>query len=356
MQNKDLVQKLLDNGAQFGHKTSKFNPEMTPYVWGVRNGMHLIDINKTAFLIDHACKQVETITANGGQILWVGTKRQIQKVVQSAATKVKQPYVVHRWIGGTLTNSDQVRKAITKLLHMRDVVEKPLAHMKKKQVSMIKKDLDRLEKNVSGIVSLRTPPAALIVVDVKREITAVKEARSCNVPVIAVVDTNSSTHGVNTVIPANDDSSKSIGLIIELLADAAAKGLTAFYEKHPERQKKDEAAFEKRSLPELKEKKQTSSVRSESNNDASRLSRPAAGGPRRTNSSGSATNSRPSYGDRDRSSAGSKRSEFNPRNRNNSRSATPRTSSTMPATRPMKNTSQVVGDNVVASKDAENNK
>lgn len=274
MQNKNLVQQLLETGSQFGHKTSKFNPDMSPYVWGVRNGMHLIDINKTAFLIEHACKQVETITAAGGQLLWVGTKRQIQKCIQDAAVKLKQPYVIHRWIGGTLTNSDQVRKAITKLLHMRDVVDKPLAHMKKKQVSMLKKDLDRLEKNVSGIVSLRTPPAALVVVDVRRESTAVKEAKACGIPVIALVDTNSSTYGINTVIPANDDSFKSVGFILEKLEEAALKGQEEFYAKYPDRRKKDEAAYERRILVEKEKRPADRSMNQNAEADSS--ARPGA--------------------------------------------------------------------------------
>lgn len=225
MQNKDLVNKLFELGAHFGHRSSKFHPDMAPYVWGVKNGMHLIDLNKTAFLIEHACNQIEEVLAQGGQVLWVGTKKQAQKSILEAATVLSQPYVIHRWIGGTLTNSDQVKKAVTRLLHMRDVIAKPIGNVKKKQISMLRKDLDRLEKNVSGIVGLRGKPAVLIVVDVKREATAIKEAKRCNIPVIALVDTNAPAELVDVVIPANDDSQKSIGFIIHKLMEAANKGI-----------------------------------------------------------------------------------------------------------------------------------
>ena len=236
--NKELIQKLLASGVQFGHKSSRFHPGMTPYVWGVRNGMHLIDLNKTAFLIKHACEQIEAITSRGGQILWVGTKRQAQKAIADCGVALNHPTVIHRWIGGTLTNSEQVRKAITKLLHMRDVIAKPLAHYKKKQISMLKKDLDRLEKNVSGIINLKSNLALLVVVDVKRESTAVKEATRSGIPVIGVVDTNSSPELVDTAIPANDDAKESVEFILKALLEAAQRGMAKYFLAHPEKEVK----------------------------------------------------------------------------------------------------------------------
>lgn len=277
-QNKELVEKLLDSGVQFGHKSSKFHPSMTPYVWGVSNGMHLIDLNKTAFLISHACKQIEAVTSRGGQILWVGTKRQAQKAISDCSSALKHPSVIHRWIGGTLTNSEQVKKAVTKLLHMRDVVAKPLAHYKKKQLSMLGKDLERLEKNVSGIITLRPNLALLVVVDVKREATAVKEAKRCGIPVIGVVDTNSPAETVETVIPANDDSQKSIEVILQLLAEAAERGMNTYYAAHPEALKaKEEVALSESGLnvPLKNERRPGHAQR-----------RPSEGGPRRTGGKG----------------------------------------------------------------------
>lgn len=235
--NKELVQQLFENGVQFGHKSSRFHPSTTPYVWGVRNGMHLIDLNKTAFLLKHACNQIEEITKRGGQILWVGTKRQAQKAISSAGEKLDHPTVIHRWIGGTLTNSDQVRKAVTKLLHMRDAVAKPLPHQKKKQISMLKKELDRLEKNVSGIINLKPGLSLVVVVDVKRESTVIKEARRCGIPIVAIVDTNSPADEVDTVIPANDDLQKSVDFLIAKLSDAALKGKEQYIKESLERPK-----------------------------------------------------------------------------------------------------------------------
>jgi small subunit ribosomal protein S2 len=234
--NKELIQSLLASGVQFGHKSSRFHPGMTPYIWGVRNGMHLIDLNKTAFLINHACEQIEEVTSQGGQVLWVGTKRQAQKAIAECGIALNHPTVIHRWIGGTLTNSEQVRKAITKLLHMRDVIAKPLAHYKKKQISMLKKDLDRLEKNVSGIINLKPKLALLVVVDVKRESTAVKEASRSGIPVIGIVDTNSSPETVDTAIPANDDAKESVEFIVKALLEAAQRGVSKYRAAHPEKE------------------------------------------------------------------------------------------------------------------------
>ena len=232
---KGLVEELFTRGAQFGHKTSKYHPGMAPYLWGTRNSMHLIDLNKTAFLIKHACEQIEEITSQGGQILWVGTKRQAQHAIAECGAALHHPIVIHRWIGGTLTNSEQVRKAVTKLLHMRDVIAKPLVHYKKKQISMLRKDLDRLEKNVSGIINLRPGLALLVVVDVKRETTAVKEASRLGIPVIGIVDTNSSPEEVSTIIPANDDSKDSVTFILNQLSQAAQRGMEKYRLAHPEK-------------------------------------------------------------------------------------------------------------------------
>ncbi len=240
MNKQDLVQDLIKNNVQYGHKTSRYHPDMAAYIWGARNGMHLIDLNKTAFMLQHACDQIRKVMELGGQILWVGTKRQAQKSILKAAQSLNHPYVIHRWIGGTLTNSDQVKKAVTKLLHMRDAIEKPLPHMKKKQLSMLSKELERLEKNVSGVVRLKPMPSILVVVDVKREMTSIKEAKKCGIPVLALVDTNSSTELVDTIIPANDDSPKSISFVLECLSEAAQEGFEVFKKNNPNFEKEQQ--------------------------------------------------------------------------------------------------------------------
>ena len=284
--NKELVSKLLENGVQFGHKTAKFHPNMNPYVWGVRNGMHLIDLNKTAFLLNHASEQIQKAASLGAQILWIGTKKQAQKVISEVASELKQPYVIHRWIGGTLTNNDQIKKAVTKLLHMRDVVAKPLPHMKKKQISMISKDLERLEKNVSGIIKLKPKPDLLVVVDLKRELTAIKEANMCGVPVICIADTNAQVSLVNTVIPANDDSQKSLDFVIRHLGEAAKRGYDAFKETNPEafaksqeNSERPQRTFEERRAPSAN--KPAGNRRFGPNNGAGAARRPAPGAPRK---------------------------------------------------------------------------
>lgn len=280
MHNKELVEKLLESGVQFGHKNSKYHPDMAPYIWGSKNGMHLIDLNKTAYLIEYACQQVEDVLSQGGQILWVGTKRQAQKAIADGAKLLHHPYVVHRWIGGTLTNSDQVKKAVTKLLHMRDAVDKPLAHFKKKQISMLKKDLDRLEKNVSGITSLRSNLALMIVVDVKREFTAIKEASRCGVPIIGIADTNACTGSIDTIIPANDDSQKSVEFILNKLVEAAQRGIAKYRSDYPERAAKDDErmASQKTSRAVVKD----ASVDRSSAADRGTDGAPKEGGPRRS--------------------------------------------------------------------------
>ncbi len=265
----NIVDQMFEVGAHFGYERSRRHPSALPYIFGVKNKVEIFDLEKVSLKLDTALEFIKKVASEGQQILIVGGKKEASQIVKDGADKIAMPYVNGRWIGGTLTNSDQVRKAITKLLHMRDVVDKPLAHMKKKQVSMLKKDLDRLEKNVSGIVSLRTPPAALVVVDVRRESTAVKEAKACGIPVIALVDTNSSTYGINTVIPANDDSFKSVGFILEKLEEAALKGQEEFYSKYPDRRKKDEVAYERRVLVEKEKRPSERAMTQHADSDSS---------------------------------------------------------------------------------------
>lgn len=218
------LREMLKAGIHFGHKTSRWFPKMRPYIWGSKNKIHLIDISNTAFLLEQAGKYVKQVTSQGKSVLWVGTKKPAQKGVKQTAESLKQPYVINRWIGGTLSNFDQVKKAITRLLHFKDVLEKPTINYTKKEVSVIQKEIERLEKNIGGIIDLEYPPAAVIVVDAKREQSAVKEASRLNIPVIAMVDTNTDPRGVSLVIPANDDSPKSINYVLGYLQKCVEQG------------------------------------------------------------------------------------------------------------------------------------
>lgn len=218
------IKGMLQAGVHFGHKTSRWSPKMRPYIWGSSNKVHLIDVSKTAFLLGHAGAFLKSVAMQGGVFLWVGTKRPAQDIVKKTAESLKMPYIINRWVGGTLSNYNQVKKAVTRLLYLRDVLDKPTGNYKKKEMVMIQKEVARLEKNVGGIIDLQYPPAAVIVVDAKREYSAIKEASSLGVPVIGLVDTNTDPEGINYVIPANDDSPKSIAFIMNYLETCAREG------------------------------------------------------------------------------------------------------------------------------------
>lgn len=216
---------MIKAGIHFGHRTSRWSPKMRPYIWGARDKIHLIDVSKTAFLLERAGNFLkECASRKRGSFLWVGTKKAAQDSIVAAAKHTNSPYVVHRWIGGTISNFDQVRKAITRYLHLQDVIKKPMDFYKKKEVAMMTKEVERLEKNVGGIVNLTFPPLALIVVDAKKEQAAVNEALRMKIPVVALVDTNTDPSGIDFVIPANDDSPKSILFVLKYLVECVAEG------------------------------------------------------------------------------------------------------------------------------------
>lgn len=226
----DLKQ-LLDVGIHFGHKTSRWSPKMRPFIWGSRNKVHLIDVSKTAFLLERAGGFVKGLAAEGGAFLFVGTKKPAQDLVKKTAFSLGMPYVVHRWIGGTLSNFDQVKKAITRLLHFQDIIKKNLGNYKKKELVMIQKEIERLEKNVGGIINLDYPPAAIIVVDGKKEHAVIKEASRLGIPVIGLIDTNTDPKGVTHVIPGNDDSPKSIEYVLSYIEASIKAGQAQFEQK-----------------------------------------------------------------------------------------------------------------------------
>jgi small subunit ribosomal protein S2 len=216
---------MLKAGIHFGHRTSRWCPKMRPFIWGSRNHVHLIDVSKTAFLLERAGKVLTELAGNGGSFLFVGTKKPAQNIIKKMAIDLKMPYLINRWIGGTLTNFDQVKKAIVRYLHLCDVVKRPTTHFKKKEIAMIQKEIGRLEKNIGGIVDLNYPPAAVIIVDANREASAVKEATNLGIPVFALVDTNTNPEGINFIIPSNDDSPRAISYIMEYLQASIQKGI-----------------------------------------------------------------------------------------------------------------------------------
>ncbi len=253
------LKELVKAGVQFGHKSSRWCPRMAPYIWGVRNNIHLINVAKTAQQLEKACKALEGIVAEGKNVLWIGTKKPAQAAIRAAAEQVGMPYVTHRWIGGTLTNNSQVKKSVTKYLHLQDVLQKAdRKHYTKKEFNVFQKMVDRLEKNIGGILNLQYPVGALIVVDVNKEASAVKEAATMGVPVIALVDTNSDPLLATHVIPSNDDSPRAIKLILDYLVSAAERGKTLAKERKADEERELELLREKKK-PERKEAAATAS-------------------------------------------------------------------------------------------------
>lgn len=220
---------LVKAGVHFGHQASRWVPKMKAYIWGVKNKVHLIDVSKTAYQMEKAAKFLEEVAAEGKQILWVGTKKPARAIIQEVATRLSMPYVNHRWVGGTLSNYSQVKKSVTRLLHFEDVLSKSekYPHYTKKELNEVKKSIDRLTTIVGGIRTLTWPVGAVVLVDVNKEQSALKEAVKVGVPVVALVDTNADPSLVDYVIPANDDAPRSIRMIVEYLEKAAQKGKQA---------------------------------------------------------------------------------------------------------------------------------
>lgn len=247
---KELFGELVKAGVHFGHQKSRWCPKMEPYIWGYKNKVHLIDVSKTAFQLDKSEKFLESIAAEGKTVLWVGTKKAASKTIQEVATRLNMPYVNHRWLGGTLLNFSQVKKSLTRLLHYEDILAKSESNpfYTKKELNLYRKTADKLEKTVGGIRKLALPVGAIVIVDVSKEQSAVKEAVLMGVPVVGIVDTNSDPSLVDYVIPANDDSDRSVGLLVNYLADAVARGKDAAFKRSKDAQ--DAAAIKKTSVKE----------------------------------------------------------------------------------------------------------
>lgn len=220
------LRELIAKGVHFGHQTWRGNPKMRPYIWGEKNGIHLIDVSKTAYQIEHAANFLKEIAAEGKEILWCGTKRAAAGVVTRIGAATNSPFVAHRWVGGTLTNHVQVKKSVTKLLHLEDVLSKSADAQlyTKKELGVFAKLVERAERNVGGIRTMVWPLGALIVVDVRKEHVAIREALDRGVPVVALVDTNGDPSNIQHVIPANDDSPDAINFILSYLAEAVNAG------------------------------------------------------------------------------------------------------------------------------------
>ncbi len=230
-------QQLLDAGSHFGHLKRKWNPNMQPYIFMEKNGIHIIDLQKTVVKIDEAAAAIKQISKSGRKVLFVATKKQAKDIVSELVSSVKMPYVTERWPGGMLTNFPTIRKAVKKMVSI-DKMTKDTSWEKlsKREKLQITRQRAKLEKVLGSIVDLTRLPSALFVVDVMKEKIAVREAQRLGIPVFAIVDTNSDPNGIDFVIPANDDASQSIQLITGIMVDAIREGLQ---ERRVERDKDD---------------------------------------------------------------------------------------------------------------------
>ena len=222
------VKELLDSGVHFGHLTRKWDPNMAPYIYMERNGIHIINLYKTAAKLEEASEALAKIAVSGRKILFVATKKQAKDIVSEKAGNVNMPYITERWPGGMLTNFVTIRKAVKKMATIdRMKKDGTFLTLSKKERLQVDRLRAKLEKNLGSISDMTRLPGALFVIDIKREHIAIKEAQKLNIPIFAMVDTNSDPRQVDYVIPANDDASKSIDKILTNVTDAIAEGLAA---------------------------------------------------------------------------------------------------------------------------------
>ncbi len=221
------LRQLLEAGVHFGHQTQRWNPRMGEYIYGDRNGIHILDLTQTVPMLDAALNVVRETVAKGGRILFVGTKRQAQKPIADAAEKCAQYYMNHRWLGGTLTNWKTVSQSIQRLKAIDEQMEQGAEGLTKKERLGMEREQAKLQASLGGIREMGGVPDLLFVIDVNKEDLAIAEARKLGIPVVAVVDTNCSPEGVDYVIPGNDDAARAIALYCDLASRAALDGMSA---------------------------------------------------------------------------------------------------------------------------------
>lgn len=242
MSNKLEYKDLLDAGVHFGHLTRKWDPRMAPYIFMERNGIHIIDLNKTLNCLEEASSAIKNIVRSGRKIMFVATKKQAQTIVAAEAERLNMPYVTERWLGGMLTNFATMRKSLKKLQGIDKLMkEEAFKNLAKRERLMKTREKEKLERVLGGITDLTRLPAALFIVDIKREHIAVNEAKKLNIPVFALVDTNSDPNAVDFPIPGNDDAFKSVEIILKAIGKAIDEGLQ---DRKTEKEDKDREKME----------------------------------------------------------------------------------------------------------------
>ena len=226
------MKELLEAGVHFGHQTQRWNPRMKPYVFGARNGIYIIDLQKTVVLAKEAAEVAKAVSAEGKKVLFVGTKKQAKDVIIEEAKRSQQYYVANRWLGGTLTNYQTVKASIDRLKKIENMKETgDFESLPKKEQASLNREVEKLESNLGGIKEMKRLPGALFIIDSEKEHIAVKEANKLGIPVISVVDTNCNPDNIDYVIPGNDDAIRSIKLFCKLISDACVEGEAIFQER-----------------------------------------------------------------------------------------------------------------------------
>jgi len=226
------MKQMLEAGLHFGHQTRRWNPKMKPYIFAPRNGIYIINLDKTIRLFRKAYDYVVDEASKGGYILFVGTKRQAQSTIKEEATRCGMHFINHRWLGGTLTNFQTIKKGVDRLKSIEAMQEDgSINRFPKKEILLMEKERVKLERNIGGIKNMRSLPAAVFVIDPNKEQIAVKEANTLNIPVIALADTNCNPDGISFIIPGNDDAIRAIKLIAAAIADAVLDGRSQLKEK-----------------------------------------------------------------------------------------------------------------------------
>ncbi|HSH93226.1 MAG TPA: 30S ribosomal protein S2 [Roseimicrobium sp.] len=235
------IKELLEAGVHFGHQTKRWNPKMKQFIFDARNGIHIIDLSKSATQLDAACGYLAQVVGKGGQVLFVGTKKQAQEAVKESAKSCGMLHITERWLGGTLTNLKTMKRSLARLKEIEKMEsDGSINNYVKQEQSMIRREAARLHKNLDGIRSMEGYPAAMFIVDIKREHNAVAEARRLNIPIVAIVDTNCDPDLVDYPIAGNDDAIRSVRLILLAITQAVGKARAEYEAKHARRKKEDE--------------------------------------------------------------------------------------------------------------------
>lgn len=238
----EVLKKLLECGTHFGHQTRRWNPKMKRFIFGDRDGIYIIDLEKTVHHLNEARDFVRDIAMKGGAVLFVGTKKQAQDVIKPEAERAGMPYINNRWMGGLLTNFQTVRKSIAKMIKIEKMIEDgSINNLTKKEVALLTKEKDRLVRDLGGIRNMLENPKAIYVVDSKREEIAIKEANRLHIPLVGLIDTNCDPDVIDYPIPGNDDALKSIRYITSVIADAIIEGRREFLDAENIKRKKDTA-------------------------------------------------------------------------------------------------------------------